>query len=80
MEQPMVTPQMVKTWIEEGLPGASAQVSGDGRHFEAIVVHADFEGRSMIEQHRLVYAGLGDKMASTIHALSLRTYANTDQR
>ncbi len=70
----MITPEMVKSWIEEGLSGASAQVEGDGRHFAAVVISENFDGVSMVEQHRMVYAGLGDKMDETIHALSLRTY------
>ena len=69
----MVTPEQVKDWIEEGLEGSSAMVAGDGRHFQAVVVCSDFAGKSMIEQHRMVYAGLGDKMDETIHALSLET-------
>ena len=70
----MVTPEQVKIWIEESLSGASADVNGDGRHFEAVVICPDFDGKSMLEQHRMVYGGLGDKMDETIHALSLRTF------
>ncbi len=71
----MVTSANLKQWIEESLAGSLAEVTGDdGQHFEAIVVCSQFAGKSMIEQHRLVYGSLGDKMKSTIHALSLRTY------
>ena len=70
----MITPELVKQWIEEGLAGSSAKVVGDGRHFEAVVVCPDFDGKSMLQQHRMVYGGLGDKMDSAIHALSLQTY------
>ena len=70
----MITPELVKQWIEDGLAGSSARVVGDGRHFEAVVVYAGFDGKSMLEQHRMVYGGLGDKMDSAIHALSIRTY------
>ena len=34
----MVTPEDVKQWIEEALSDSSAEVIGDGRHFEAVVV------------------------------------------
>ena len=70
----MVASEQVKLWIEEGLSGSSADVVGDGRHFEAVVICSDFAGKSMLEQHRMVYGGLGDKMDEIIHALSLRTY------
>ncbi len=64
----------IKQMIEQGLAGARADVSGDGQHFEAIVVSDAFAGKTMIQQHQLVYKALGDKMKSEIHALSLRTY------
>ena len=70
----MVTPEQVKVWIEEGLSEAWADVVGDGRHFQAVVVCSEFAGKSMLEQHRMVYGRLGDKTDETIHALSLQTY------
>lgn len=69
----MPTPEDVKRWIEAGLDDSSAEVVGDGRHFEAVVISPEFSGKMMLEQHRMVYSGLGDKM-QVIHALSLRTY------
>lgn len=67
-------PEQIKHLIEQGLAGARASVSGDGQHFEAIVVSAAFADKSMVQQHKLVYEALGNKMQSEIHALSLRTY------
>lgn len=69
----MVQPEDIKQWIEAGLPGARAEVSGDGHHFEAIIVSAEFAGKSMVQQHQMVYRSLGDKMKQEIHALSMRT-------
>jgi acid stress-induced BolA-like protein IbaG/YrbA len=69
----IITPDNIKQWIEQGLPGAQATVIGDGRHFEAKVTYAGFAGKNMLAQHRMVYAALGDKMQGDIHALSLRT-------
>lgn len=59
--------------IEAGLPDAQVQVVGDGRHFEAVIVSAEFAGKTKIQQHQLVYQTLGDKMREEIHALSMRT-------
>jgi len=72
----MVTPEQVKSYIEEGLAGASAEVEGDGRHFHAVIICSDFEGKSTLEQHRMVYAALGERMQEEIHALSMRTSAS----
>lgn len=66
-------PDDIKGMIERGLPGARVSVVGDGRHFEAEVVSSAFKGKSMLQQHRMVYEALGEKMRAEIHALSLRT-------
>jgi acid stress-induced BolA-like protein IbaG/YrbA len=59
--------------IKAGLPDAEVIVRGEGDHFEAVVVSRQFVGRTMVQQHRLVYAALGDRMGGEIHALALRT-------
>lgn len=69
----MMQPNDIKRLIEAGLPGARAEVIGDGHHFEAVIVAADFAGKNMVQQHQMVYRALGDKMREEIHALSLRT-------
>ncbi|ROR29773.1 BolA family protein [Inmirania thermothiophila] len=67
--------ETIRGLIEAGLPGARAYVRGDdGTHFEAVVVSEAFEGKGLLEQHRLVYATLGDRMREEIHALALKTY------
>jgi acid stress-induced BolA-like protein IbaG/YrbA len=68
----MLQPEQIQCWIEQGLPGARATVTGDGHHFEAIVVYAEFVGKTLIQQQRMVYSALKDKMQA-IHALSMRT-------
>lgn len=73
----MVDPEEIRRRIEHALPGARVRVAdttGAGDHFEAHVVASAFEGLDLVEQHRLVYAALGDLMPS-IHALALRTAA-----
>lgn len=66
----------IQQLIEEQLPDARALVQGDdGVHFEALVVSAAFIGKSLVQQHRLVYAALGERMErEEIHALALKTY------
>lgn len=64
----------IRKLIEDGLPGAQAQVIGDdGVHFEAVVVFDGFAGKMQLARHRMVYATLGELMGGAIHALSLRT-------
>lgn len=49
-------------------------VTGDGRHFDAIVVSNEFLSKSRLERHRVIYAALGDKMREEVHALSMKLY------
>lgn len=66
--------EQIKQLIEAGLPGCQAIVTGDdGAHFEATVVSDRFVGQSMVKQHQMVYATLGNRMEAEIHALALRT-------
>ncbi len=66
--------QIIRQLIEQGLPGATAEVQGDdGVHFEARVICAQFAGKLPLARHRMVYATLGDKMGGEIHALALKT-------
>jgi acid stress-induced BolA-like protein IbaG/YrbA len=69
----MITPEDVEAYILQGLDCEYVQVGGDGRHFEAVIVSAAFEGKGMLQQQQLVYRALGDRMES-IHALSMKTF------
>lgn len=63
----------VRRYIAQGLACDHIEVAGDGRHFEALIVSAAFEGKSRVARHQLVYAALGERMREEIHALSMRT-------
>lgn len=67
------TPEELKQRIEAGIPGASAAVTGDGHHFDAVVTAPAFAGLSRIAQHRLVYDVFGPEVGDRIHALSIQT-------
>ena len=75
----MVTPEQLKAWIERGFNDAEVSVEGDGHHFEAVIVAAEFDGKSRIQRHQLVYAALGDKMKAEVHALSMKTFTPQEQ-
>ena len=62
----MVTPDSIKTSIEAGIACEAIDVTGDGQHFEALIVSDAFRGLSRLARHRLVYAALGDRMSNTM--------------
>ena len=67
------TPGEVREFIAAGLPCTHLDVEGDGRHFFATIVSAEFEGLARVRRHQRVYAALGDRMRAQIHALSMKT-------
>ena len=67
--------QAVAGLIEAGMPDSEVQVTGDGSHFEAIVVSASFAGKTLLQKQRMVMATVHDQIASgELHALSIRTF------
>jgi acid stress-induced BolA-like protein IbaG/YrbA len=69
----MVTPESIKSSIEQGLACELVEVAGDGHHFEALVVSPAFRGLSRVARHRLVYSAMGERMREEVHALSMST-------
>ena len=68
-------PNEIRRLIEAGLDCEHVEVTGDGRHFDAVVVSSAFAGKPVIRQHRLVYGTLGERFDNDVlHALALRTY------
>ena len=67
------TPAEVQRYIAQGLACEHLEVEGDGRHFFATIVSAEFEGTNRVARHQKVYRALGDRMREQIHALSMKT-------
>ena len=69
----MLTPDSVKTYIQDNLACEHVEVAGDGQHFEAVIVSTEFRDKNRVQQHQIVYRALGERMRAEIHALSMRT-------
>ncbi len=66
----------IEAAILAALPGASVEITdlaGDGDHYAARVVAAQFAGLTRVKQHQLVYNALGGRMGGVLHALQLTT-------
>ena len=64
--------------LNEHFPNAkiiAKDMTGTGDHWQVQIVAKEFQGRSLVEQHQLVYKALGEWMRKEIHALSLTTQA-----
>jgi acid stress-induced BolA-like protein IbaG/YrbA len=70
-----MTADELKNIITAGLPCEHIELDGDGRHWSAVIVSPEFEGRRLIQRHQRVYATLGARMhTDEVHALSMKTF------
>ncbi|OIQ68414.1 transcriptional regulator BolA [mine drainage metagenome] len=70
-----MTAEQLKALIAVAMSCTQLEVNGDGRHWYATIVSAEFEGKRAIARHQQVYAALGGKVESgEIHALSMKTF------
>ena len=72
----MITKTEVINLIKKKLPSSQVFVENlkGNDHFEVTVIASEFDGLSLVKQHKLVYSALKEKLASeAIHALALKT-------
>ena len=62
--------------IKAALPDAEVRIedlAGDGDHYAAYVTSQSFKGKTLVQQHQLVYNALQGRMGGQLHALALQT-------
>jgi len=67
---------VIERMIKEALPDAEIVIDdlrGDGDHYSAKITSSAFEGKSRVQQHKMVYDALQGKMGGDLHALALQT-------
>ena len=66
----------IESMIKEALPDAIIEIkdlAGDGNHYSATITSSAFNGKSKIEQHKMIYNSLKGNMGTELHALALKT-------
>ena len=75
----MITPDEIKATLTKALPVSMVEaqdLTGGGDHWQVIIVSPAFEGKGLIEQHRMVNEALKEQIGDQrIHALALKTYS-----
>ncbi|HXK28523.1 MAG TPA: BolA family transcriptional regulator [Candidatus Binatia bacterium] len=75
----MITPEEIKATLSKALPVSLVEaqdLTGGGDHWQVIVVSAAFDGKGLVEQHRMVNEALKEPIGDQrIHALALKTYS-----
>ncbi len=73
-----MTAEQIQTRIKNLGPGTTAQLvdlTGTQDHWQAIIVSPSFEGKSLVDRHRLVFDLFKSEVESNeVHALTLKTY------
>ncbi|HJN47691.1 MAG TPA: BolA/IbaG family iron-sulfur metabolism protein [Acidobacteriota bacterium] len=72
----IMDPEHLKSLIETGIPGAHVSVqdlTGTRDHFGVQVVANAFAGKSLVEQHQMVYRAVGQELTNAVHALQVHT-------
>jgi acid stress-induced BolA-like protein IbaG/YrbA len=71
-----MTAEELQQLIAADLPCEHLEVTGDGRHWAAVIVSPAFEGMRSLARHKRVYDTLGDRIQNDeVHALSMKTYS-----
>jgi stress-induced morphogen len=74
----MITPDEIKETLSKALPVSVVEtkdLTGGGDHWQVIIVSSAFEGKGLVEQHRMVNEALKTELGDQrIHALALRTF------
>ena len=64
--------------INSAVKCAYLDVTGDGRHFDAVVVSDEFIGKTRIMRHRYVHNILDTLLKQEVHALSMKLYTQEE--
>ncbi len=68
--------RVIEHMIKSAIPDAQVEIrdlAGDGDHYAASVISAQFKGKSRVQQHQMVYEALKGNMGGALHALALQT-------
>ena len=71
-----LTKNEISTMIMSAFPDAALElkdIAGDNNHYSAKIISKTFNGKSKVEQHKMVYKALKGKMGEQLHALAIKT-------
>lgn len=75
----MLTPEQIQHTIADGQDVSEVTVTGDGYHFQAVVISDQFEGLSRVARQQWVYAKLKPWILSgALHAISIQTWTTLE--
>ena len=73
-----MTANEIEELLLKSFPNAKITIDdlrGDGDHYAAKIVAAEFKGKTRVQQHQMVYNAMNGKIGTDLHALALNTSA-----
>ena len=59
--------------IDESAGHANHPGNSGGGHYKALIISNDFNEKTLVERHQMIYKALGELMTNEIHAFSMKT-------
>lgn len=78
-----IAKEAIDNLIMKAFPDAQIAITdlvGDQNHYELKILSSSFEGKSKIQQHRMVNEALKGYIGGDLHALSIKTGAFIDSQ
>ena len=66
----------IESLIKKNIPDAEIiikDLAGDNNHFSAEIRSKEFNGKTRLEQHKMIYNSLSEELKEDLHALSIKT-------
>jgi len=66
----------IENLLKKRIPDAKIVIKdlvGDNNHFSAEITSKEFNGKTRLEQHKMVYNALSEELKEELHALSIKT-------
>ncbi len=79
----MISNESLTEYIQKALPGASVIImdrTGTQDHFSVRVISDLFQGKNLLDRHRMVYQAVAEPMKDgRIHALEIKAVTSTEE-
>lgn len=71
-----ISEAQLRKLVQESFPEADLAIedlAGDGDHYALTVKSTEFQGKTRVQQHKMVYNALKGAMDQDLHALAIKT-------
>jgi len=74
-----LSPELLEVLDNSAAHAGHAGAKKGGGHYHVTIVSHDFENKSLVQRHQLIYQALGEMMKQDIHALGINALTPSEQ-